>query len=62
MWGSWSRDRWTGGGVRDLQRSRVAPDELHRYLAHGDIAKYNMVVTSDGVKFIEFGKSVLVRT
>lgn len=49
-------------GLADLEACRAALDQLHRYLIHGDLVKYNIIVTSHGPKFIDFESSVLVGT
>jgi hypothetical protein len=41
-------------GVEDLPVVTEALGELHRVLIHGDFCKYNIYITSDGPKFIDF--------
>ncbi|KIH93553.1 hypothetical protein SPBR_04421 [Sporothrix brasiliensis 5110] len=46
----------------DLEACKTALDTLHHYLIHGDLVKYNIVVTQQGPKFIDFEDSVLQGT
>lgn len=43
----------------DLEQCRLALDQLHYHLIHGDLCKYNIFITSKGPKFIDFEDSVL---
>lgn len=44
----------------DLQPCGQALDQLHNHLIHGDLCKYNIFITSEGPKFIDFENSILV--
>ncbi|KAL5900137.1 hypothetical protein ACKVWC_011498 [Pyricularia oryzae] len=44
----------------DLDTCLKALDQLHSYLAHGDLVKYNIIMTSKGPRFLDFESSVLV--
>ncbi|AEO64115.1 8f74d80c-9d20-4583-b429-502a4e2bdbf8 [Thermothielavioides terrestris] len=44
-------------GVGDLESCREALHKLHRVLLHGDLCKYNIIITPDGPKFIDFEMS-----
>ncbi|KAB5535257.1 hypothetical protein GE09DRAFT_1227246 [Coniochaeta sp. 2T2.1] len=46
----------------DLEPCRRDLDQLHRHLIHGDLAKYNILITTDGPKFIDFEVSIPVGT
>ncbi|KAK4099823.1 hypothetical protein N658DRAFT_487403 [Parathielavia hyrcaniae] len=44
----------------DLLQVAAAVAELHRVLVHGDLCKYNIFMTSDGPRFIDFEVSTTV--
>jgi hypothetical protein len=46
--------------LEDLQACIEALEKLHGFLIHGDICKYNIIVSSEGPKFIDLEDSVLV--
>lgn len=46
--------------LEDLEVCRAAPDPLHISLIHGDLCKYNVIITDKGPKFIDLEDSVLV--
>ncbi|KAL1845141.1 hypothetical protein VTK73DRAFT_1054 [Phialemonium thermophilum] len=45
--------------LEDLEPCRRALDQLHHHLVHGDICKYNILITAEGPKFIDFEDSIL---
>ncbi|CAH0044852.1 unnamed protein product [Clonostachys solani] len=46
--------------LEDLEVSEAALDRLHISLVHGDLCKYNIIITDKGPKFIDLEDSVLV--
>ncbi|KAL2018345.1 hypothetical protein VTK56DRAFT_948 [Thermocarpiscus australiensis] len=46
-------------GIEDLAATRAALKQLHRYVLHGDVCRYNILDTDDGIRFIDFEQSVL---
>lgn len=48
--------------LRDYEEVRQALDQLHRYLIHGDLVKYNIIMTHQGPIFIDLEASVLIGT
>ncbi|KAL2261156.1 hypothetical protein VTK26DRAFT_4630 [Humicola hyalothermophila] len=65
-----SRDRVIGflvepverrvAGISDLEACSKALGELRRILIHGDLCKYNILITPDGPKFIAFECSTIL--
>lgn len=45
-------------GLADLEACSRALGELHRFLIHGDLCRYNIIITRDGPKFIDFEQSI----
>ena len=43
----------------DIESCYQALEQLHRYLIHGDLCKYNILITSQGPRFIDFENSIL---
>lgn len=48
--------------LSDYEEVRQALDQLHRYLIHGDLVKYNIIMTHQKPIFIDLEASVLVGT
>ncbi|RKU49319.1 hypothetical protein DL546_009839 [Coniochaeta pulveracea] len=48
--------------LNDLEPCRQALDQLHCHLIHGDPCKYNIFITPEGPKFIDFEDSILIGT
>lgn len=46
----------------DLEVCKQALSKLHDHLIHGDTCRYNIIVTSEGVKFIDLEDSILMGT
>ncbi|KND87660.1 hypothetical protein TOPH_07691 [Tolypocladium ophioglossoides CBS 100239] len=49
-------------GVSDFESCREALHQLHQHLIHGDLCRYNILITSEGPKFIDFENSILSST
>ncbi len=46
-------------GIGDLEPCREALAKLHRHLIHGDLCRYNILITPEGPRFIDFEDAVL---
>ncbi|TPX14950.1 uncharacterized protein E0L32_005059 [Thyridium curvatum] len=46
-------------GITDLDPCLRSLAELHRHLVHGDLCKYNILITEEGPKYIDFERSIL---
>ncbi len=45
--------------IGDLEPCIEALHQLHRFLIHGDVCKYNILITPEGPKFIHFEQSIV---
>ena len=45
--------------IVDAKPCWQALDQLHRHLIHGDICRYNILITPQGPKFIDFENSIV---
>ncbi|KAL2175529.1 uncharacterized protein P884DRAFT_286563 [Thermothelomyces heterothallicus CBS 202.75] len=43
--------------VADLEECRKALEKLHNLVVHGDLCRYNIIITTNGPKFIDFEHS-----
>ncbi|KAK7211041.1 hypothetical protein V2G26_018219 [Clonostachys chloroleuca] len=46
--------------TEDLELCQQSLRQLHSFLIHGDLCKYNILITQEGLKFIDLEDSVLI--